>query len=143
VLAIVNALPRKIKEKQLYSYSRDLMIPEEGRSLEGFIQEIEELKTNLAQEHNVPTEEIYIKFKDRFWDRDIIFYAARIESDEEFKKRKQRSLTSRMTALKKREKFATEEEKKQREWRKDQLKKIVDEFGDEIYDVFKEIKGNG
>lgn len=143
IRTIVNALPRKVKEKQLYSYSRDLMLPEEGRSLQEFIQVLEELKTNLANQHNVPIEEIYIKIKDRFWDRDIIFYSARIESNEELEKRKQRSLTSRMSALKKRQKVEVEKERKQRQWRKDQLKKIVDEFGDEIYDVFKEIKSNG
>jgi len=139
----VNKLTRKTIEKVIYSCGVDIIFTVHGRSIMSAIEYLNSIKLGLVEDHHIENPEtIFIKLKMGSYRTKFEFYIIIQETDKEFEKRKERSLKTSLANIDRhKRKEALLLERKQKE-RKEQLKSLIKDFGDEIYDVFKEIKLN-
>ena len=144
IRAFVEGYKPKHKKKRARIYfNTHNNLKGEGVLLSDLMKQLINYRDKAAAELGVSKSHIRV-FKDNCsWNSNIIrFYSICLETDDELKKRKDRSLHVRLANLEKKNRIAAKQQKDDMERRKKQLTKLVNEFGDEIYDVFKEITNN-
>ncbi len=110
-------------------------------TLSTLISNIEEIKLSLLEKEKCSEQSLYIVFNDETLYPGVYrigFYCMEEESDDVFKERFKKLVVEKILK-ENNEKYLLLQAK---EKRKLQLKKLIEEMGVEIYDVFKEIKDN-
>jgi len=132
----VEKMVRKKKEELIYNCNVNLLF--HNKSFQQVLNSFNEIQNSN------PEANIRVKIRNSSWynSNTISFVNYRDETTEEFEKRKAALLKRKIAVFKREEKARLKKEEKEREFKKLQLKQLVEDFGPEIYQIFEEIKSN-